>query len=100
MNLRPDPTPGLTGGAEALLGWRLLTILTGLVGLVFYLQGRKRFGPPDAVIRKALKAITDVARLEQLSERLLEVASWQELLDLPRPRRGHGRQAKGLKGSS
>lgn len=34
---------GLTGGAEALLGWRLLTILIGLLGLVFYLQGRKRF---------------------------------------------------------
>jgi hypothetical protein len=34
---------GLTGGAEGLLGWRLLTILIGLIGLVFYLQGRKRF---------------------------------------------------------
>jgi uncharacterized protein (TIRG00374 family) len=34
---------GLTGGAEALLGWRLLTILTGLLGLAYYLQGRKRF---------------------------------------------------------
>jgi len=34
---------GLEGGAEALLGWRLLTILMGLAGLVFYLQGRKRF---------------------------------------------------------
>jgi uncharacterized protein (TIRG00374 family) len=32
---------GLTGGAELLLGWRLLTILSGLIGLVFYLQGRK-----------------------------------------------------------
>lgn len=34
---------GLTGGAEILLGWRLLTILVGLLGLVLYLQGRKRF---------------------------------------------------------
>ncbi len=34
---------GLTGGAEALLGWRLLTILISLLGLVYYLQGRKRF---------------------------------------------------------
>ena len=34
---------GLEGGAETLLGWRLLTLLLGLVGLVFYLQGRKRF---------------------------------------------------------
>ncbi|HEV8385309.1 MAG TPA: lysylphosphatidylglycerol synthase transmembrane domain-containing protein [Candidatus Acidoferrales bacterium] len=34
---------GLTGGAEALLGWRLLTILVSFVGLAYYLQGRKRF---------------------------------------------------------
>ena len=34
---------GLSGGAEALLGWRLLTILIGMLGLAFYLQGRKRF---------------------------------------------------------
>ncbi len=34
---------GLAGGAEGLLGWRLLTILLGLLGLVFYLQGRKKF---------------------------------------------------------
>jgi len=34
---------GLSGGAETLLGWRLLTLLIGLLGLVFYLQGRKRF---------------------------------------------------------
>lgn len=34
---------GLTGGAEALLGWRLLTIVISLLGLAYYLQGRKRF---------------------------------------------------------
>jgi hypothetical protein len=34
---------GLTGGAEIMLGWRLLVISWGLVGLVFYLQGRKHF---------------------------------------------------------
>ena len=34
---------GLTGGAEALLGWRILTILIGLIGLGYYLQGRKKF---------------------------------------------------------
>jgi predicted transposase YdaD len=48
--------------------------------------GRKRFGPPDKPTRAALEAITDLDRLEQLSERLLEVASWQELLALPRTR--------------
>jgi len=30
-------------GAEALLGWRLLTTLISLLGLVYYLQGRKEF---------------------------------------------------------
>lgn len=34
---------GLQGGAEAMIGWRLLMILSGLVGLIFYLQGRQRF---------------------------------------------------------
>jgi uncharacterized protein (TIRG00374 family) len=33
---------GLSGGAEGLLGWRLLTILIGLLGMVFYFQGRKK----------------------------------------------------------
>lgn len=33
---------GLTGGAETLLGWRILTVLIGLLGLIFYTQGRKR----------------------------------------------------------
>lgn len=41
---------GFTGGAEALLGWRLLTLLIGLFGLGFYLRGNPRFihepGPP------------------------------------------------------
>lgn len=45
--------------------------------------GRKRFGEPDAVTEAALKAITDPDRLEQLSERLLDVASWQDLLRAP-----------------
>jgi predicted transposase YdaD len=47
-------------------------------------QGRKRFGEPDAPVKAALDAITDVERLEQLSIRLLGANSWQELLDLPR----------------
>jgi uncharacterized membrane protein YbhN (UPF0104 family) len=34
---------GLTGGADALLGWRLLTILLSLPGLPVYLHGRGRF---------------------------------------------------------
>ena len=34
---------GLSSGAEALLGWRVLTLLISPLGLVYYLQGRKRF---------------------------------------------------------
>jgi hypothetical protein len=34
---------GLNGGAEILLGWRLLAMATGMIGLFFYLQGRKYF---------------------------------------------------------
>ena len=33
---------GFTGGAEGLLGWRLFTIMLGLIGLVFYLKGREK----------------------------------------------------------
>jgi hypothetical protein len=31
---------GLSGGVEALLGWRVLTMILGLPGLIFYLRGR------------------------------------------------------------
>ncbi|MCC7162184.1 MAG: flippase-like domain-containing protein [Anaerolineae bacterium] len=34
---------GARGGAETLLSWRVLTIVVGLFGLVFYLNGRKQF---------------------------------------------------------
>jgi hypothetical protein len=34
---------GLSGGAEALLGWRMLMILISMAGLILYLRGRKRF---------------------------------------------------------
>jgi uncharacterized protein (TIRG00374 family) len=34
---------GLTGGAEIMLGWRMLAMATGMIGLAFYLQGRKYF---------------------------------------------------------
>jgi uncharacterized protein (TIRG00374 family) len=33
----------LTGGAEALLGWRLLMVAAGLLGLLFYLRAKERF---------------------------------------------------------
>jgi Domain of unknown function (DUF4351) len=42
--------------------------------------GTRRFGPPDAPTRAAIEAITRPSRLERLSERLLDVSSWEELL--------------------
>jgi predicted transposase YdaD len=46
-------------------------------------QGRIRFGEPGPEIQAAIQAITDLAQLERLSERLLLVSSWQELLATP-----------------
>jgi len=34
---------GLSGGAEALLGWRVLNFVISILGLLYYLQGRRRF---------------------------------------------------------
>jgi uncharacterized membrane protein YbhN (UPF0104 family) len=34
---------GLEGGAEVILGWRLIMVIVGLLGLAFYLKGEKRF---------------------------------------------------------
>jgi hypothetical protein len=47
------------------------------------LVGKKRFGPPPPEVVAALEAINDPERLDQLSLRLLDVTSWQELLNLP-----------------
>ena len=45
--------------------------------------GEKKFGPaPDDVVT-AVKGIEDLARLEILQERILDVTSWHELLQLP-----------------
>jgi len=49
--------------------------------------GEKRFGPPDKATTAALNAIDDVRDLDRLSERILEVDSWQELLQPTRRRR-------------
>jgi hypothetical protein len=56
------------------------------------LQGRSRFGEPPAEATAALNAIEEVPKLEELGVRLLGVASWQELLDLPAPRTRGRRQ--------
>lgn len=48
-----------------------------------YLQGEKRFGLPKEEVSAQIEAISDQGRLEQLSQRMLEVNSWEELLQIP-----------------
>ncbi len=43
-------------------------------------QGRVRFGEADESIRKQIEAIQDIDTLEDLSERLVIVSSWDELM--------------------
>lgn len=45
--------------------------------------GEKRFGRPDARTRTALEAVTDLQEIERLTDRLLDAASWEELLARP-----------------
>jgi predicted transposase YdaD len=42
--------------------------------------GTKKFGEPSAAVRKAIEGITEIDQLEQLSDRLLEAATWDELM--------------------
>jgi hypothetical protein len=42
-------------------------------------QGRIRFGEPGAAILKRLESESGVERLEELAERLIQVATWEEL---------------------
>ena len=42
--------------------------------------GRRRFGEADVAIRQQIEAIRDIDRLEDLSERLVIVSSWDELM--------------------
>ncbi len=43
-------------------------------------QGRRHLGVPDAATLARLEAIMDIQRLEQLSDRILDVSTWEELL--------------------
>jgi len=49
--------------------------------------GHKRFQGSPAAVKTAIAAITDEARLDELLDRLLDAASWEELLNLPQPAR-------------
>jgi hypothetical protein len=42
--------------------------------------GSKRFGPPSTSVQTTLEGIAELDRLESLSDRLLDVESWDELL--------------------
>ncbi len=49
--------------------------------------GQKRFQTIPAAVKRSIAAITDLERLRELRLRVLDVASWQELLALPEPAR-------------
>ena len=45
--------------------------------------GRKLLGSPDPSVEPALISIQDVERLERMTEAILTVKSWDELLSTP-----------------
>ncbi len=45
--------------------------------------GRKLWGAPDPSIESALSSIQDVERLDRMTEAILSVKSWQQLLSTP-----------------
>jgi len=52
----------------------------GEVHRVLLCQGRNRFAEPPPEIEQELLHIWDEERVDQMSDRILEVNSWQELL--------------------
>ncbi len=42
--------------------------------------GRKKFGPPDETVEATINAVADLDRLNALLDRILDVATWDELL--------------------
>jgi hypothetical protein len=45
--------------------------------------GSRRLGLPSAAVKESLNAVGDIARLRRMSDRLLDVTTWQELLSTP-----------------
>jgi hypothetical protein len=43
-------------------------------------QGRIRFGEADEAIRQRIEAIRNIDRLEDLTERLVIVSTWDEVM--------------------
>jgi hypothetical protein len=60
---------------------------------VLRLLGEDRFGAPDTRAAAVLERIDDLRQLEALVKRVLTAQSWQELLDLPGPRRSSRRRS-------
>jgi hypothetical protein len=50
-----------------------------LIGTLLRL-GRKKYGEPDAATVAFIERLTDVDRIQNLTDRVLEAATWQELL--------------------
>ena len=44
--------------------------------------GTKRLGAPDAEALAALESITSLQRLDELADRLLDVETWRDLLEI------------------
>jgi hypothetical protein len=43
--------------------------------------GQRRLGPPDDATKAVIQSATDVERLKRMTEQLLDLSTWQELLD-------------------
>ena len=55
-----------------------------LEGMLLELRqlGDKRFGPPSEQHLAALNALTDLDQLDRMADRLIDVHSWEELLQI------------------
>ena len=57
--------------------------LEGLAQRLLIRHARRRFGVPDHTTETTLLAITDLDRLDRLSDAVLTAAGWRELLATP-----------------
>ena len=60
---------------------------------ILLLHGTNRYGSPDRAANAAIETIDNPEQLEQLSLRVQDAGSWQELLGLP-PQRGRKRNSR------